>query len=283
LGKRGRGADGSASQFGNILDLGALVCPVAWDQAAKFISSQNFDGTFGNETAAAIAAFQKANRLTETGALNSDLVKKVYAAAGKPEPPEGHIFVRQGFNRVFDAPIALRQPSQPLGTNLYTALNFAPGDSKTRWVAFSLEGGDPATALDRLEIPDEVRQKISENLTPGSSLIVAETSVDSAILPDGDDFLVWAKEPSSKTEPPHVKQANVEQRDVARANPKRATHAHGGAISRESWSRAVKSYSRDRFPRFDGFSVVFSLVRDPRGEPQTRGIIGGGVSPDIRY
>ena len=153
---------------------------------------------------------------------------------------------------MFDAPIALRQPSQALGTHLYTALNFAPGDTKTRWIAFSLEGGDSATVLDRLEISDEVRQKISENLTPGSSLIVADTSVDSAVLPEGDDFLVWAKEPSSKTEPPHVKQANVEQPHVAQANPKRATHARRrGAMPRESWSRAVKPYNRDRFLRFD--------------------------------
>jgi len=220
--------------------------------AMGYLKRQNFDGTFGKATVAAIMAFQKANGLTETGALNGDFVKKVYAAAGKSEPPEGHLFVRQGFNRVFDAPIALRQPSQALGTHLYTALNFAPGDTKTRWIAFSLEGGDSATVLDRLEISDEVRQKISENLTPGSSLIVADTSVDSAVLPEGDDFLVWAKEPSSKTEPPHVKQANVEQPYVAQANPKRATHARRrGAMPRESWSRAVKPYNRDRFLRFD--------------------------------
>ena len=219
--------------------------------ALGYLKRQNFDGTFGKTTVAAITAFQKANGLTETGALNGDLVKNVYAAAGKPESPEGHIFVRQGFNRVFDAPIPLQQPSQPLGTNLYTALNFGPGDTKTRWIAFSLEGGDPATVLDRLEIPDEASQKISEHLTPGSSLIVADTSVDSAILPEGDDFLVWAKEPSSKTEPPHVKQGHVEQRDVARVNAKRATHGRGSVVSRESRSRAVKSYNRDRFQRFD--------------------------------
>ena len=220
--------------------------------AMGYLKHQNFDGTFGKATVAAIMAFQKANGLTETGALNGDFVKKVYAAAGKSEPPEGHLFVRQGFNRVFDAPVVLRQPSQALGTHLYTALNFAPGDTKTRWIALSLEGGDSATVLDRLEISDEVHQKISENLTPGSSLIVADTSVDSAVLPEGDDFLVWAKEPSSKTEPAHVKQANVEHPQVAQANRKRATHARRrGTMPRESWSRAVKPYNRERFLRFD--------------------------------
>jgi len=50
-----------------------------------------------------------------------------------------------------------------------------------------------ANVLDRIEIPDDVRQIISERLTPGSSLIVADTGVNSAILPDGDDFLILAK------------------------------------------------------------------------------------------
>ncbi len=100
---------------------------------------------------------------------------------------------------MFDVPIAFRKPNEPLGTHFYTALPFAPGASKARGVAFSWEGGDAAKALDRLEIPDDVRREISQRLTPGSSLIVADTSVDSAIVPEGDDFLVWANEEPAKS------------------------------------------------------------------------------------
>jgi hypothetical protein len=37
-----------------------------------------------------------------------------------------------------------------------------------------------------------VRQKIGERLTPGSALIVADTSINTAGLPKGGDFVVFA-------------------------------------------------------------------------------------------
>ena len=61
-------------------------------------------------------------------------------------------------------------------------------------MAVPVEGGDAASTLDRIEFPDEVRQKIGESLTPGSTLIIADTSINSASLPKGGDFLVVAKD-----------------------------------------------------------------------------------------
>jgi lipoprotein-anchoring transpeptidase ErfK/SrfK len=221
-----------------------------------FLTRQNFDGTFGKATVAAIRAFRTANGLIETGALDGDLVKKIYEVAGKPEPPEGHLFVRQGFARVFDVAIAFRQPSQPLGTHVYTALNFAAGDTKVRWGSFNLEGGDSASVLDRLEIPEDVRRTISEMLTPGSSLIVADTSVDSAILPEGDDFLVWAKEPeanepSAKEPAMKVQSSNIKQANIEPVKPKRAARVRATASPRESWPRPARRYTANRPPRFE--------------------------------
>jgi hypothetical protein len=51
--------------------------------------------------------------------------------------------------------------------------------------------------LDRIKIPDDVRQKISERLTPGSTFIVADTAINSANLNKGNDFVVLAKATSS--------------------------------------------------------------------------------------
>ena len=163
-----------------------------------YLAPQDFDGTLGKPTASAIKAFQKANWMPETGAFTDELVKRVYAIARKSEPPAGHLFVRQEFGRVFDAPVSFRDPETPLGTHLFTALNFAPGETSARWVAFSLQGDDAASALDRLEIPNDVRRKISERLTPGSSLIIGDTAINSATLPKGGDFLVWAKDTPAK-------------------------------------------------------------------------------------
>jgi peptidoglycan hydrolase-like protein with peptidoglycan-binding domain len=180
-----------------------------------YLPPQDFDGTLGKTTASAIKAFQKANGMPETGAFTEELVKKVYEVAGKGEPPAGHLFVRQEFRRVFDAPVSFRNPEEPLGTHIFTAMKFAPGDTKTRWTAISLQGDDASSALDRLEIPDDLRQKISERLTPGSSLIIGDTAINTATLPKGADFLVWAKDTPAK-----ITAASVDG-DVSEPQPKR--------------------------------------------------------------
>jgi peptidoglycan hydrolase-like protein with peptidoglycan-binding domain len=160
-----------------------------------YLPELNFDGTIGKITVRAIKAFQKANGMPETGTFNEELVKKVFEVAGKEEPPAGHLFVRQEFDDVFDVPVNFRNPDEPLGTHVYTALNFAPGDTKARWTVIDVDdtGGDGSGALDRLEIPTDIRQKISERLTPGSTLIVADTSINSAGLPKGGDFVVLSR------------------------------------------------------------------------------------------
>ena len=219
-----------------------------------YLTPQNFDGTFGKATAVAIREFQRTNGLPENSALNDELLDKIYEAAGRPTPPEGHLFVRQGFSRVFDVPIAFRNPNEPLGTHFYAALPFAPGASKARWVAFSWDGGDAAKALERLDIPDDVRREISQRLTPGSSLIVADTSVDLAILAEGDDFLVWAIEEPAKVEPPKVKQADREIKQASRERSKVKQTASSRAAVRQTqsdnWSRPARRYRREPIPDF---------------------------------
>ncbi len=184
------------------------------------LEAQKFDGTLGRPTVVAIKAFQKANGLPETGAFTDELAKKVYEVAGKGEPPAGHLFVRQEFGRVFDAPVSFKDPEKPLGTHLFTALKFAPGDTKARWIAISLQGDDPAEALNRLEIPETVRRNISERLTPGSSLIVGDVAINSANLPKGADFLVWAKDMPAK-----ITAASYEPEAAPRRKKKRVARA----------------------------------------------------------
>jgi len=164
-----------------------------------YLPPQNFDGTMGKATIGAVKEFQKANGMRETGAFNDELVKKVYEVAGKGEPPAGHLYVRQDLDDVFDTAVSFRNAEEPLGTHVYVALNFAPGDTKINWVTLDVQdGAGAASPLDRLEIPDDVRQKISERLTPGSTFIVADTSINSANLPRGGDFVVLAKSTGAK-------------------------------------------------------------------------------------
>ena len=184
-----------------------------------YLTPQKFTGRVGAETVAAIKAFQKANGMRETGSFSDDLAKQVYKVAGKEEPPEGHLFVRQHYRPVLDAPISFRNPEQPLGTHLFTAL-FVAADVKSQWMAISLDGGEAMRVLDRIQISTDIRHKIAEKLTPGSSLIIADKSIDSAILPEGDDFLVSAKDTpvvAHKSEP-KPKRAQVAQAKTKRSN-----------------------------------------------------------------
>jgi peptidoglycan hydrolase-like protein with peptidoglycan-binding domain len=205
--------------------------------AMGHLKHQKFTGRLGKETIAAIKAFQKANGLRETGQFDNELAKKIYTVAGKAEPPEGHLFVRQNFRPLFDVAIDFRDPEQTLGTHVFIALDFAPGDTTTRWMSMSLERDDAAAVLDRIHIPDDMRHKISERLTPGSSLIIGDKSLNSAILPDGADFLVVTKDsPAVAAKPP----AKVKQAQLKKARSKPA-----------KWRRSPRTYAYDYPGRFD--------------------------------
>ncbi|MGV1013532.1 MAG: L,D-transpeptidase family protein [Methyloceanibacter sp.] len=184
--------------------------------AMGHLDAQNFDGTLGRQTVNAIRSFQKEHDLPATGAFSEELMTKVYQVAGKEEPPVGHLFVRQEFGKVFDTPVNFRDPDAPLGTHLFTAMKFTPNDTKTKWMAISLQGDDSAVVLDRLEIPDDVRRKISERLTPGSSLIVGDVAINSATLPKGADFLVWTKDASSNVQRASIGSDSARSRTRAR-------------------------------------------------------------------
>ncbi len=202
-----------------------------------FLEVQNFDGTFGRKTAQAIKAFQNANNMAPTGAFTDDVVKRIYDAADKKEPPTGHLFVRQEFDAVFDTPVRFRNPDAKLGTHLFTVMNFGPDDTKAQWMAVSLKGDDdPSIVLDRIVIPDDVRQNISVRLTPGSSLVIADTAINSATLPKGADFLVW-----DNSQPAKVHRASV-------AKPRARKRRRATMQRRVAPSRARRYYRRPGWP-----------------------------------
>ena len=201
-----------------------------------YLAPQKFSGRLGNATVTAVKAFQRANGMPETGALTADLAKKVYEVAGKEQPPDGHLYVRQDFKAVFDTPVAIREPERMLGMHVFTAI-FAPGEPNARWMAISLEG-DAMAVVDRIEIPEGTRQSIADKLTPGSSLIISDESKNSAILPKGGDFIVLAKSTPLLAETPKIK-ANR----VAVARPK--------AKFSKRWKRTVPAYAYHDFRSFD--------------------------------
>src|SRR6266404_3534499 len=112
------------------------------------------------------------------------------------------LFVRQGFTPLFDIPVKIENPEEPMGTHVFTAMEFQNEGAAIRWTVVSLseefsspkerEAGmeeivatppsimlpDKANdALDRIEIPQEAIEQISQLLTPGASLIISDYGI----------------------------------------------------------------------------------------------------------
>jgi lipoprotein-anchoring transpeptidase ErfK/SrfK len=106
---------------------------------------------------------------------------------------EGKLFVRKGFEPIFNAPVTFQQPDRPLGTHVYTALTLNDDDAM-HWSAVTVPNvwtrppgrsksaepvavGRPSTAaeaLDRVSIPQDAIDRISELMSPGASLIISD-------------------------------------------------------------------------------------------------------------
>jgi hypothetical protein len=135
----------------------------------------------------------------------------------------GKIYVRQNFMPLIEAPVKIEHPEQPLGTHVFTALDYLPDHSTLRWNVVSLPGEAARTvehfkyvrtpwgerrrvrveervesawpaetageALARIDIPQDVIDQISQLIAPGSSLVVS----DQGLGPEtgsGTDFIV---------------------------------------------------------------------------------------------
>ncbi len=153
----------------------------------------DIDGYMGPDTAGAVRSFQENHYMKADGIVSDELIKALHAVAGKDDVVEGHIYVRQNFKKVFDAPLRLRDPEAPLGTHLYIARHFEPGDASVGWLTITPKADAPTTAseaLDRVEIPSVIRHIIAGMLTPGSSLIVSDDGLSKETFPKGTDFVV---------------------------------------------------------------------------------------------
>jgi hypothetical protein len=120
------------------------------------------------------------------------------------------LFVRQGFTPLFDVPVRIQNPEQPLGTHVFTAMNSQNGGAPLSWTVVSLPEEFSRTkkreavatpppvmlpdkandALDRIEIPREAIEQIFQLLTPGSSLIISDYGISDETGTDTDFIVV---------------------------------------------------------------------------------------------
>ena len=127
------------------------------------------------------------------------------------------LYARQAFQPIFESPVGISNPDEPIGTVILTAADYANDGTDVRWSALSMypdvanpgpapgfeprrhanRHAEPArtnveqakVALGRISIPDDVIGRINELLSPGSSLIISDEAL-SRETGKGTDFVV---------------------------------------------------------------------------------------------
>jgi hypothetical protein len=138
------------------------------------------------------------------------------------------------FDFSIEVPVTIRNPDQPIGTHIFTAM--ARNDSGLRWSAVTIDSGDDAKdALDRITIPQDLIDRVGATAVPRSSIIISD-------------------EPLSK-------ETNYRTEFVAVLS----NQPQGGFITRKPTTTEVPVASGD-----DGlFGSFFQRSWDPQGNPQS--------------
>ena len=128
------------------------------------------------------------------------------------------LYVRQSFQPVLESPITIHDADDPIGTHIYTVLDYANGGADLRWSAVSMDSrqlgpsgksrrvdrhtAEPSpdlapagAALDRVEIPQDIVDRISEIISPGSSLIISDEGMSTETGEDTDFVILMSGEP----------------------------------------------------------------------------------------
>ena len=86
------------------------------------------------------------------------------------------LYVRRGFEPLLETAVTIRDPDQPIGTHVFTAVG--RNETGLRWTAVTLTGAsDAKSALDRIVIPPEVLDRIAPAASPRSSLIMSDEAL----------------------------------------------------------------------------------------------------------
>ena len=75
------------------------------------------------------------------------------------------LFVRQGFTPLFDIPVRIQDPEEPLGTHVFTAMGFQDEGAALRWTVMSMPEKSPHTP------------QASNRRTPGNQIVETSPSV----------------------------------------------------------------------------------------------------------
>lgn len=148
---------------------------------AKAAAQPKRDAVAATKEAAKVAAARKAEAvkaaldaklaLEPVSVYISRATQKLYVRRNthKPAPDGGG----EVFDTSIEVSVTIRNPDQPLGTHVFTAM--AKNDTGLRWSVVTIDDGDNArNALDRITVPQEVWDRIGPTALPRSSIIISD-------------------------------------------------------------------------------------------------------------
>jgi len=191
-----------------VMDIQTVLTRLGFDAGSA-------DGYAGEMTISAINGFKRWKGLKTSGPLLTDaFVAALYASAGEDHPPTGQIMVRQDFKPLFEAAIDIKDPEVALGTHFFEAVSVDRAAGTAEWNGVTLDNHLPAAArkrlgitvtdapggfdqlsavLSRLDIPQDTRARIEQELSSGSSITVSDLSHQME-TGTGTDFITVTKE-----------------------------------------------------------------------------------------
>lgn len=191
-----------------IMDVQRLLTDLGFDAGVA-------DGYAGTMTVSAVNGFKRWKDMKTTGPLLTDaFMDALYASAGAEAAPNGQLMVRRNFKPLFEAPIHIKDPHIALGTHFFEVINIDQDQGKAEWNGLTLDNHLPTAArkrlgidvadapgrpnslsavLDRLDIPEGIRDRLESELTTGSSITVSDLS-HGLETGEGTDFVTITKD-----------------------------------------------------------------------------------------
>jgi lipoprotein-anchoring transpeptidase ErfK/SrfK len=150
------------------------------------------------------------------------------------------LYVREGYIPVFEGPVTIRDADKPIGSYVFTALGYH-NNAEARWSIVSMYKAnrdvEPAAegqkregesrsaesapadvagakaALDRITIPPDMVERVSEVILPGASLIISDEGASIETGKDTDFVVLMSGEPQGGIKTRHREQPRYRRED----------------------------------------------------------------------
>jgi hypothetical protein len=191
------------------------------DAEAKLEAAETASAAKAADLADAVRRWKDATAASDASAnAEKEALRRTSPLSILISKKDQRIYVRQGLAPVFDAPASVRDPETPLGSHLYIATAVEGDGTSLKWSVVSIPtryaearderkrktasveeqvGAPPklhgspssaADALERIEIAQDVRDRIAERLWTGGSLIISDEPLSGETGAVGTDLTV---------------------------------------------------------------------------------------------